>query len=67
MDGPQSKNMQKTKTLLCLWILFRNKVLTEEIFTKDNQINTCGPHVGSADNNDTKDIRNHSNDPNTNK
>ena len=35
--------------------------------THDNQINAGGPHAWSADNDNTKDIRNNSNDPNTNK
>ena len=35
--------------------------------THDYQINAGGPHAWSADNYNTKDISNHSNDANTNK
>ena len=35
--------------------------------THDNQIDAGGSHAWSADNYNTKDISNHSNDPNTNK
>ena len=35
--------------------------------THDNQIDAGGSHAWSADNDNTKDICNHSNDPNTNK
>ena len=40
---------------------------TIQKITHDNQIDAGGPHAWSADNDNTKDIRNDSNDPNTNK